>query len=460
MKMTNDIFNCYKKLISNLSSGYGRRFVENPAIDFSKRAHNGEFNDLSDEEYEELLNSVKEESMIWLKKPNADVASLVTVMFENIDFTEEDVDRLMEVVRDAYNRTDMSVKPTMCAPVKSKDKTATGNNTSSKFMSNQPKGDGPKYPWDIYSEDEEIDGDYSTPKKIYDFLNTYVYGQDKAKKEAAMLMWNHMRGNKRNIVMAGPTGSGKTEIFRNLSKIYPNIAIFDATQFTGEGWKGSTKLKDIFLNAKCDDQERMIVVLDEADKMFEEHLNSSSNIILQNELLKLIEGDTVSVKADGGPMMEECSFDTSNISFVFMGSFENLMKNKEISAKKNGIGFTSNVKEVKDTDMYDEKITPEDLVMYANIRPEIAGRIDSIVQLDRLLEDDFYRILCDNKISPLKKAESQYNVNVKMSDAAKHELARKASENKMGVRYMNGYIRQALDDQMFVNCQKKNYVIE
>lgn len=476
-KMTKNIYNRYKNLLTSLSAGYGRRYVENPAIDFRNRVHNGELNALSDEEYNQVLDSIREESRIWLGMPRSNVVTLVAVMFENIDFTEDDIDKLMDVIYDAYARTDMSAKPDLSTPgnpnervrfdaatglTESKaDKTAKANDVHK----NEQKAEK-NYPWDDFTEDEsvgetvnEIAEDFSTPKKIYDYLNTYVYGQDKAKKEAAMLMWNHMRGNKRNIVMAGPTGCGKTEIFRTLSNIYPNIAIFDATQFTGEGWKGSVKLKDIFINAQCDDPEHMIVVLDEADKMLESQINCNSNVILQNELLKMIEGDVIRVKTDG-PMPEERIYDTSNISFVFMGSFENLMKGKGLNENKNGIGFTGSVKDIDDTDMYDKTITVEDLIEYANVRPEIAGRIDSIVQLELLKEEDFYRILCNNKISPIKKAERQYNINVKMSDVSKRNLARLAMENKRGVRFLNGYIRKNLDDQLFANCQKKSYVIE
>lgn len=123
---------------------------------------------------------------------------------------------------------------------------------------------------DFSPEDgSENSGNFNTPRSIYEYLSQHIYGQEMAKRAASMLMWHHSRGNSRNIVMAGATGCGKTEIWRTLSKKFDCIRIVNGPQLTCDGWKGSYQIKDIFTGEAKGMAEHFIIVIDEADKLFE-----------------------------------------------------------------------------------------------------------------------------------------------------------------------------------------------
>lgn len=257
-------------------------------------------------------------------------------------------------------------------------------------------------------------GILSSPAKIYEYLDRRVYGQKEAKKAAAMLLWNHVNGRRQNVLFAGPTGCGKTEIFRQLAKLYPNIVIHNATSLTGTGWKGNTKVRNLFDGVDQDKMSHLVIILDEADKMFEDADDRHYSYIVQNELLKVLEGDMVHF--DGNPSNSEpaLDIDTSNVSFVFLGSFDSMVRAKAVAVNKSrAIGFGA-VSSDELFDGYMSTFTQEDLVQYANVRCEIAGRIGNIVQLREMTEDDFYAILNDKRISPVRKLSDYYGVKLKM----------------------------------------------
>ena len=204
------------------------------------------------------------------------------------------------------------------------------------------------------------------PQEIKDYLDKYIYSQEEAKEAASMLLWEQLQGIKSNMVFIGPTGCGKTEIFRQLKKAYPDIYIVDASSITQDGWKGNFKIDDIFRRiGSIESAERSIIVMDEADKYFEPQINSGGENVSyskQSELLKLIEGEELHI--DGSVI------DTSKISWVFLGSFELMLEGKRHVS--NDVGFGGNVE--KNQVSYIDHFTSEDLVKYAGVRREIAGR--------------------------------------------------------------------------------------
>ena len=211
--------------------------------------------------------------------------------------------------------------------------------------------------------------------------------------------------------------------------------------------------------AGCLLKDAPIIILDEADKMFEDADDRHYSYIVQNELLKVLEGDMVHF--DGNPSNSEpaLDIDTSNVSFVFLGSFDSMVRAKEVAVNKSrAIGFGA-VSSDESFDGYRSTFTQEDLVQYANVRCEIAGRIGNIVQLREMTEDDFYAILNDKRISPVRKLSDYYGVKLKMSETAKHKLAKEAAENGMGVRFIHSQIQRRLDYELFENCDRKEYVI-
>ena len=199
--------------------------------------------------------------------------------------------------------------------------------------------------------------------------------------------------------------------------------------------------------------------LDEADKMFEDADDRHYSYIVQNELLKVLEGDLVHF--DGNPSGNEptLDIDTSNVSFVFLGSFDSMVRAKKMAVNKSRpIGFESAPAD-ESFDGYKSTFTQEDLVQYANVRSEVAGRIATIVQLREMTEDDFYAILNTKGISPVDKLADYYGVRLKLSAKTKHRLAKEAAENRMGVRFIRSQIQRKLDDELFKGCSRKEYTI-
>lgn len=458
----------FRNLVKFVSRGYSQRYLDNPLELFERDRNSGKYNDMPQKQYDHLAKEVAQESLFWNSLRNRSVIELLKTALENIDFTEEQLDGISDILSTAYENTDHDSIPAsivqrgaMPDPAMIYGATAD-KETDALYDNTTPYDDTP--PYDDTDEDENICNPalFQNPKQIYNYLSGGVYGQDQAKREAAILLWNHMRGIKQNMLFAGPTGCGKTEIFRQLQKIYPYIAIYDANSLTGEGWKGNMKIRNLFDGFSREQAEQLIIVLDEADKLFEKNVSYiGGGTVVQNELLKIMEGDMVHFEGDpqhpkAVPTLE---LDTSNISFVFLGSFETMLKSKN-SARPQNIGFLSDASENgKETD-YHSIFTSQDLVKYANIRQEIAGRITKIVQLQPLMQEDFLSILNDANMSPIKKLEEAYHVTIHMEEYSKRKLSQEAEENKMGVRYIKSRLQTLLNEALFQDCEKGEYLLQ
>lgn len=451
----------YKVLIRAASRGYKYRSIENPSIPFSNEARAGDYNYMTDEEYDIKINSIKELNRVWQNKASYTVGGLLLSALENIDLDEGDVEDIAATLMCAYEKSDQTYIPCDDENKKVK-KSVQGGATNDKNVTAVPNKSRKDID-DLGIEDDEerqeqIQNILSSPSGIYDYLDKHVYGQVEAKKAASMLLWNHVNGRKQNLVFAGPTGSGKTEIFRQLSKLYPNIVVHNAALLSGTSWKGNMKVRHLFSCEKQEDMEHLIIVLDEADKMFEDVDDRRHySYIVQNELLKLMEGDMVHFEGDSSSGDPTLNIDTSNVSFVFLGSFDSMVKAKGADNRR-AIGFGAESGK-NSFDGYNSLFSQEDLVEYANVRAEIAGRIDNIVQLQEMGEEDFYSILNSKDISPLKKLGDYYGVELKMSAKAKHSLAKEAADNKMGVRYMRSKLQHKLDELLFKDSEKQEYRI-
>lgn len=303
---------------------------------------------------------------------------------------------------------------------------------------------------------------YRSPKEIYEIINEKVINQEDAKKAAAMLVHSHIKGQGRNLVMAGPTGCGKTEIWRTLSTVYPCIRIITGPQLVPEGIKGSGHLADIFISADDEIRDRLIIVVDEADKLFERENqnNLSCTTPLQNELLRIMdhtENNIVTYKETDHMFTKTIDIDCSGISIVLCGSFERMLKNKTFDQKH--IGFTENVNKNVDEPTTDKTYTEQDLIDYANIRVEIAGRINQIVTLNAMTAHNFKTILDHPTASPIAHIEKELGVKIKVNETAKLQLAEEAIRTKLGCRIMKSKILQCVDDQIFENPDAELYDI-
>ena len=231
----------YEELLRATSNGYRNRSIANPAVDFTKKAKAGDFDEMSDEEYYQALDKVNELNDVWQHRPSGQIGELLFTALENLTLSDSDVEDMAATLLCAYERSSKEHIPCDAKAADRNERTA-GYAASKEIDSDNPSKT--KTQSDKRSTDAK--GILSSPAKIYEHLDRRVYGQKEAKRAAAMLLWNHVNGRRQNVLFAGPTGCGKTEIFRQLAKLYPNIVIHNATSLTGAGWKGNTKVRNLF----------------------------------------------------------------------------------------------------------------------------------------------------------------------------------------------------------------------
>ena len=452
----------FEKYLCEVSKGRGYREHENPAIRFTKEAKAGKYNALSDESYKIQLHEVEDMSAFWLNQPRQKASDLLQVALENIDIDKDSLHKMAEILSECYSSSvntfiseDLIREPEVTDNASEKTELKEREEDSGfeerSFDATPPKECGTPFRKSSLRE-KLIDERLSSPQKIYDWLTKHIYGQEKAVRAAAMLLYNHRHGRKRNILFIGQTGCGKTEIWRVCKRLYPDICIIDSTMITGEGWSGSFKVSSIFENMSRRKAEEAIIVFDEFDKLCEPKVGSTGtnhSFIVQNELLKLIEGTTVHLK--------NFSIDTSKISFVFCGSFECLTEKKADSEAVQSIGFGANPEKKEAYRVYEDALQAADLVKYAGMRQEIAGRINQIVQLSPMTAGAYKEILKDDQMSPLRQLERQYGIKLCLDGDTEQKLVQEAEATRMGVRYLRSRIQQMLDEQMFRDCGQTEY---
>ncbi len=308
-----------------------------------------------------------------------------------------------------------------------------------------------------------------TPRDIKQELEKHVVNQEEACRKIAVMMYQHLQGHRFVGLLAGPTGSGKSFIAYNLKTAFPDLVhIWDVSNVTCDGWKGDKKVTTLFKGVteprSYKGRVYPLLFLDECDKLFHPKYSYGENVSesIQSEFLSVIHGTEIKIREqnDEEPGMMRMvhstrTIDTSKISFLFAGAFEK--RARAVAEKEAGpaIGFNA---DRNTPQSYSRELTAED-IQEAGCMAELCGRIQKIVCLGKLKEEDFLEMLHMSDRGPVYELEQEFGIPIRISEDKMKELAHEAYAGGLGIRGIKNGIREYIDELMWENCRAKTFEI-